>query len=334
MRALDRPLASVLAHLVTWMQHGAILRGATGLGLAKKAWAKKAWVSAATAASLALGLGGCGPGVDPGANQNRTLANAICASPDTAAAIRDYIFASAEMQTAASNRLALTQLAKQAALRIDVPSLVNYDDLTRRTTCQGQLHLILPTGAVRNLGDSGDIVVDVKYTAQQGAEDAGMTYKVTGAENVISGVAAADISAWAARAQSSGMPAEAAPEPAVAASASPRSAAPAAPPGPVEMAKRPPTANLEAPPRAGYGPPPLPRCRWARSYADRTICGDPALEAEDRRIQRLFRAALAEDNTGEVRRTAQSEHFEREGCQDRDCIVQWFKQREADLSPR
>ena len=300
---------------------------------------EKAWAAAVAAASLVLGLSGCGPGVDSGANQNRTLANAICASPDTAAAIRDYIFASAEMQTAAGNRLALTQLAKQAALRIDIPALVNYDDLTRRTTCQGQLHLILPTGAVRNLGDSGDIVVDVKYTAQQGAEDAGMTYKVIGAENVISGIAAADISAWAARAQSSGMPTEPAPEPAVAASANPRPPAPApaalaAAPPPVQMAKRPPTANLETPPPARYGPPPLPRCRWARSYADRTICGDPALEAEDRRVQRLFRAALADDDTGEVRHTAQSEHFEREGCQDRDCIVQWFKQREADLSPR
>src|SRR5580692_10160275 len=95
-------VACALAYSPAWRQHGAVPRGATGLGLVKKAW-----VSAVAAASLALGLGGCGPGVDPGANQNRTLANAICASPDTAAAIRDYIFASAEMQTAASNRLAL-----------------------------------------------------------------------------------------------------------------------------------------------------------------------------------------------------------------------------------
>ena len=319
-----------------WRRH----RGVAGLSIRARVW-----VSRIALAGLALALTACGPGFNTGADQNRTLGTAICASPDTAAAVRDMIFADAEKQTNPANRLALTQLAKQAALRIDLPALVSYDDTSRRTTCQGQLHLILPTGAVRNLGDAGDIVLDAKYTAQPANDDTGMNYKVIGAESVVSGIAAADISDWAAKLQAGATMRETPPPAAPAPSAAPRpatvaaAATPAKPaptsPQPAPEAKRPAMAGL-APlaPAPGFGPPLVPRCGWARSYADRTICGDPVLEAEDRRIQRMFRAALAQDDTGEVRRTAQSERGDREGCQDRDCIMQWFRQREADLSPR
>jgi hypothetical protein len=265
---------------------------------------------------------------------------------DTAAEVKNLIFQQAEKQTTASNRLALTQLAKQSFLRIESPLLDSYDDDTKKTTCSGHLHVSLPAGAVRNLGDTSDLIASVKYSAQPTPDHLGSTYQVSGAEDLISGIAGADITDWAAHLQPNGMPAEGAPVPAMASAPPPVAstagsvpmppdlAAGAAPPSPPAHPSIATGRQTEASPPdvAGQEPPRLPRCQWARSYADRMICGDAALEAEDRRIARLYRRALAEDPTGEVRRVAQSEHAQREGCRDRDCIVEWFKQREADLS--
>lgn len=314
--------------------------GATAVGLANTAWA--------SGLAIALAVAACGPRV-----KTDTLANdraaALCAAMDTAAEIKNLVFEQAEKQTAASNRLALTQLAKQANLRIEAPLLDSYDDDSKKTTCSGQLHLAMPAGAVRNLGDTSDLTASVKYSAQPTPDRLGMAYQVSGADVLISGVAGADITEWASKLQPNGMPAEGAPVPVGA--PAPESAAPpqavagvtpvpaiqvpttGATPAPrtVATAKR---AEPPSPAYAGLAPPLLPRCRWARSYADRAICGDPSLEAEDRRIAALYRAALAQDDTGEVRRVAQSEHAAREGCQDRDCILEWFRQREADLSQR
>ncbi len=296
-------------------------------------------------AGLALVLAACEQKparIDPLAADR---ASALCAAMDTAAEIKTVFFDQAEKQTAASNRLALSQLAKQASLRIEAPLLDSYDEGARKTTCSGQLHVSLPAGAVRNLGDTSDLTTAIKYSAEPASDHIGTNYKVTGADTLISGIAGADISDWAAHLTPAGMPAEGAPVPAVVSAAPPApivslpsQTPPAAPASKsVIIAKRPasPAASLPSVATRGFADlPPMPRCRWARSYADRTICGDPALEAEDRRIGALYRSALASDDTGEVRRVAQSERAIREGCQDRDCIVEWFRQREADLSPR
>jgi hypothetical protein len=307
----------------------------------------KAWASGFAAAGVAFALAGCGPRVKTDVLSN-DRASALCAAMETAAKIKDLVFQRAVKQTPASNRLALAQLAKQSTVRIEAPLLDSYDDDAKQTKCSGQLHVTLPPGAVRNLGDTSDLTAAIKYSAQPTPDHFSTDYQVTGADDLISGIAGADITEWASKLQPNGMPAEGAPIPV--GTPAPESAAPQSAPStvaaapatsvfsvarPLAVAKHPPTASL--PPSAAaapYGPALLARCRWARSYADRTICGDPALEAEDRRIQRLYRNALAEDSTGEVRRIAQSELGAREGCQDRDCIEEWFKQREADLSPR
>jgi hypothetical protein len=263
---------------------------------------------------------------------------------ETAAKVKDTVFEQAAKQTSAANRLALGALARQALLRIEAPLLDSYDAVSKKTNCSGQVHVTLPGGAVRNLGDTSDLTTAIKFSAQPATDHIGVNYQVTGADNLISGIAGADITDWAAKLQPNGMPAEGAPVPAAApAPAPPVSAAPPViatvgapptspftPPRPTVLSKRP----QVAPPPVGLDLPPLPRCRWARSYADRTICSDPALEAEDRRILALYRAAMAQDPTGEVRRVGQSERAAREGCQDRECIREWFHQREADLSPQ
>jgi len=320
--------------------------GATVLGLANRAWAS----------GLAVALAACGPPVKIDTLSNDRAA-ALCAAMDTAAEIKNLVFEQAEKQTSASNRLALTQLAKQAYLRIEAPLLDSYDEDSKKTTCSGQLHLTLPAGAVRNLGDTSDLAASVKYSAQPTPDHLAMTYQVSGVDVLISGVAGADISEWASKLQPIGMPAEGAPTPvgapapesatppqavagvtpvpAIQVPTTPIPTQPGGPgPRPVATVKRaPPIAG--APTSSAYaGLPLLPRCQWARSYVDRTICGDPVLEAEDRRIAAMYRAALAQDDSGEVRRVAQSEHAAREGCQDRDCILEWFRQREADLSQR
>jgi hypothetical protein len=296
------------------------------------------------AAVVVLSLAGCGKPANPKIDAIATdRASAICAAVDTAAEIKNLVFEQAAKQTAASNRLALAQLAKQATLRIEAPLLDSYDDDTRKTTCSGHMHVALPPGAVRNLGDTSDLTAMVKYTAQPTSDHLSTTYQVSGAEDLISGIAGADISDWAAHLQPNGMPAEGAPVPAMVRTAPAAGAPPALPansgirlaPGTPQPAgpARQAVASAPSPPPGPAGQfPQMPRCQWAHTYADRMICSDPALEAEDRRIAALYRRALAADSTGEVRRVAQSERAQREGCQDRDCILEWFKQREADLS--
>jgi hypothetical protein len=314
-------------------------------GARRLAIASRVCISGLTV-GFALTLAACGPQVRTDA-LNTDRASAICAAMDTAAEIKNRIFEQAEKLTPASNRLAMAQLAKQANLRIEAPLLDAYDPSAKKTICSGQLHISLPAGAVRNLGDTSDLTSAIKYSAQPAADRVGVDYQVMGADNLISGIAGADITDWASKLQPAGMPAEGAPVPSVAgapaqppptvvavAPPAPMTPQPAVQPPPLVMAKRPPP-RLPAPPYPAKDLaelPPMPRCHWAQTYADRTICADPALEAEDRRIGALYRAALANDDTGEVRRVGQSERDAREGCQDRDCILEWFRQREADLS--
>jgi len=318
----------------------------------------RVWAFGLACALAAAGLAGCDK-LSPH-NINRLeadRASALCASMETAAKVKDTLFEQAAKQTPAANRLALAALARQALLRIEVPLLDSYDSVSKKTSCSGQVHVTLPAGAVRNLGDTSDLTASIKYSVQPTLDRLGMTYQLRGADDLISGIAGADISDWASHLQANGMPAEGAPVPAMANSVPPPAAAAATPAatGPATSpftlpAAVPPRRPAPPPPRpatqaanqpAGPGPefadtgggvPRLPRCQWARTFADRMICSDPALEAEDRRVARLYRQALAQDPTGEVRRVAQSERAAREGCQDRECIVEWFKQREADLS--
>lgn len=301
------------------------------------------------AAALAAGLAGCNRPTSPKTDALATdRASAICASMETAAEVKNQVFQQAAKQTAASNRLALAQLAKFTMLRIEAPLLDSYDPDSKMTTCSGQVHVTLPAGAVKNLGDTSDLTASIKYSAEPTPDHLGSIYQVKGADDLISGIAGADITEWAAHLQPNGMPAEGAPVPAMAGAAQPPAAPATAPSMPPDLAQavkhQPPapprdqtitktTPEAEPPPiDQGQAFVRLPRCAWARRFADRTICGDPALEAEDRRIARLYRNAVAQDPTGEVRRVAQSERANREGCQDRECIVDWFKQREADLS--
>jgi hypothetical protein len=288
---------------------------------------KLRWVLAAACALLALAA--CGPKVKT-STLSADQASALCAASETAAAIKGLVFDAAGKQTAPSNRLALAQLARQANLRIEGPLLDSYDKDARKTTCSGHLHLNLPPGAVRNLGDTSDLTTSIKYSVEPSVPG-GLTYQLSGADALASGIAGADISEWASKLQPGGMPAEGAPIPAAAPGALPSpTTAPSALATPADAPVRPAMAS----PMRPAEPLASRRCSSARSYADRTICSDPELAAEDHRISALYRAALANDDTGEVRRVAQSERGAREGCQDRDCIIEWFKQREADLSPR
>lgn len=291
------------------------------MGAAKRKWA-------VAAASAMLALAGCGPKVKT-SGINTDQASALCAAMDTSAAVKGLVFDAAQKQTAPANRLALGQLAKQASLRIERPLLDSYDEDTRKTTCSGQLHLNLPPGAVRNLGDTSDLTASIKYSAEPSGSG-GLDYQLTGAEALTSGIAGADISAWASQLQPAGMPVEGAPVPAAAPGAQPTASMGPAMQPPATPVAAPTTAPPRGPTRTAESGP----CRNARTWADHVICSDPELYAEDRHVAALYREALASDPTGEVRRVYQAERPVRDGCQDRECIVEWFKQREADLSGR
>jgi uncharacterized protein YecT (DUF1311 family) len=78
-------------------------------------------------------------------------------------------------------------------------------------------------------------------------------------------------------------------------------------------------------------PRPSFNCSKARSYAERTICSTPSLALRDAEMGKLYRAALASDDSGRIRALARSRWLEREQCGDVECLLAWYDRREAEL---
>jgi uncharacterized protein YecT (DUF1311 family) len=72
-------------------------------------------------------------------------------------------------------------------------------------------------------------------------------------------------------------------------------------------------------------------CAKARSLDEVTICGDPQLAAEDRRYHDLYRAAVAQDPTGEARQEGIAALKQRGMCSSVACVRAWYEVRIAAL---
>jgi hypothetical protein len=126
---------------------------------------------------------------------------ALCASPATIAEVKAIVFENAAKAAAGNNKLALPDLAQQTTATLQMPVLDSFDSQTQKTSCAGQLHLSLPTGAVTAMGGAQDLTADIKYTAQPAADGSGTVYSVLGAGDIIQGLSEADLSVWAQRLQ-------------------------------------------------------------------------------------------------------------------------------------
>jgi hypothetical protein len=113
--------------------------------------------------------------------------------------LKKIVFEQAEKQAAGPTKLALPDLAKDSTVRVELPVLDSYDKDTEKTTCAGALHIVLPEGAVKAVGGGQDLSARVKYTTQPAADGSGTVYELLGGDDLIGGLAGADLSDWAAR---------------------------------------------------------------------------------------------------------------------------------------
>jgi uncharacterized protein/uncharacterized tellurite resistance protein B-like protein len=74
-------------------------------------------------------------------------------------------------------------------------------------------------------------------------------------------------------------------------------------------------------------------CGKARSTTEILICADPQLSALDDDLAVLYRSAKAAATDGMAFKKETNEEWKRRGkCQDRDCLIQWYKRRSSQLA--
>ncbi len=252
---------------------------------------------------LSIGLIGCGQK----ALAPPTSHAALCADQATLEQIKKIIFDNAVKTASGDNKLALPGLGAQTKISIGLPVLDGFDEQTQRTSCSGQLQLTFPPGAVKALGNNQDLSADIKYTAQPAADQSGIVYSVLGGDDLIQGIASADLSQWTTRV-----------EPAAGAVAASSSALP------MPTQATPPT-----------DPSPLQQtsfdCSKARSFAETTVCHDPELAALDRKLYPRYQNALAHDTDGSAQTAGRAALHALEACETHDCIFNWYSDRLAAL---
>ena len=77
-------------------------------------------------------------------------------------------------------------------------------------------------------------------------------------------------------------------------------------------------------------------CARARSVPEKIICSDSELARMDRDLGRVYaRAKRAADNPRQFQRESDREWRRREAeCRDRECLVDWYLDRRAQLTER
>jgi hypothetical protein len=126
---------------------------------------------------------------------------ALCADPATVKEIKKIVFDNAAKQAVGDNLLALPDLAKQTTAALDVNVLDSFNADTKKTSCTGQFHLMLPQGVVAGVGGAQDLTAQIRYTVQPAADASGTVYSVMGADDLIQGLASANFSQGATHLQ-------------------------------------------------------------------------------------------------------------------------------------
>lgn len=74
-------------------------------------------------------------------------------------------------------------------------------------------------------------------------------------------------------------------------------------------------------------------CSKAKSATEILICGDPQLSAMDNDLAILYRSAKAASTDAVAfKKETNKEWKRRENCEDRDCLIQWYRRRSSQLS--
>lgn len=283
----------------------------------------------ASLGTLCLALSACGRGEPTagGAASNAIASSAPsgpqaqCADAGTYATIKKIVFENAEKAASDENKLILLQVQPQSTVKVDLPVFDGMDAETKKVSCEGRLHIMLPP---RNGAPNGDLSESFSYTIQPAADGSGDVVGVTGLVIITASLAGGDLSPWAVHTDAAVSPTQLAPQANVVAPLPPAGShgAPSPQPAPPMIAQD----NTSAP-TIIY--PTSFNCALAKGYATTTICRDPELASDDVKLAPLYQAAVANDPTGQIRQAARAAWNARQACRDRDCLVRWYADRIA-----
>ncbi|HWH18758.1 MAG TPA: hypothetical protein VNT77_10580 [Allosphingosinicella sp.] len=256
-----------------------------------------------------------------------------CASIATYDRLKGLVFEEAA-RSGNADPANLTLLANNSIVRMENPVVKSRDEALGATVCTGRFVLELPPGAERAFGGQKRLVADVEYSAQAAADGSGLVYRLSGAEPIVSRLAAfnlqnrqivpsertelAEADAGAARDRDSDD--EPDPAPAKQAAPAPRPA-PVAQPRP-QPAPAPATAN------------PSFNCRYARTRGERMVCGSSSLAARDRAMAALYYSSMEQANARARRALQQTRNrflAYRDRCPTEACIAEAYEGRMREI---
>lgn len=117
----------------------------------------------------------------------------VCASQETTDRIRGLLFSKAATAAGSSNRYAIPKLQPQTKVSVVKALVESFDPATRRTNCTGMLAVTLPAGVMT----VGSLRVPIRYSAQPLADGSGVSFDLSGADEVVAAIAGADLTVWA-----------------------------------------------------------------------------------------------------------------------------------------
>jgi hypothetical protein len=160
------------------------------------------WFSLAGGTALAIGLGGCGK-IEPDDRQEpaRVRAEAkrqqaSCASSVAYDRLKGLLFDQATARYK-GDRANLDMLADYSTARMENPVVERRDAALDITGCKGRFILDIPPGAERAFAGERRLQADVSYTAQAAADGNGFVYQLSGAEPIVSRLAAFNLTSGA-----------------------------------------------------------------------------------------------------------------------------------------
>lgn len=268
----------------------------------------------------------------------------VCASSATYARLKEVAFEEAQ-RIRAADPANLDTLAASSVVRMEEPVVESRDDELNVTVCRGRFVLELPPGAEAAFGGERRLVAEIEYAAQAAADGSGLVYRMSGAESLISRLAAFDLQGrrlpQPAEQETEFAEAAPLPEPLEQAELLDQAPPPTVPDRrdvPPEPAPAPPPSarpRAEAPPSPAGSSNPSFNCRYARSRSERMVCASNRLAARDRAMSSQFYSALADADSRtrrELRRSRDRFLAYRDRCGSEECVAQAYEDRMAEIS--
>lgn len=248
----------------------------------------------------------------------------LCASRQTFDGLKKVVFDNAaRMRTSEDPNFGI--LAANAFVRMENPAVESRNEDIDLTRCTGRFILELPPGAERSFDGERRLTADIFYEVQSAADGSGLVYRLSGAETIVSRLAAFDIGSQRLEPAEPVLPddflGELGAEPQEPSTA-PEPAGPSSQPAPVPT------------PRTREDSNPSFDCDDARTRSELMVCGSGRLGTLDRRMADMYEDAM-DDADGETRRrlvrTRDNFLAYRNRCRDEACVAQAYDGRMREI---